>query len=161
MRQHLMLLLLLVPIAACRDNEPLPLPPPEPTGPNMSGTAPHRMANCPSAVPGAITQVEPTAGGVDVTVTATGQDAQRRILALAEFHERTPRALFPIPHSGLRAGGSRIGFCPIVHHGAFVTTTRVPGGVRIELRADWPTRVKSLQETVSARAARLPGFVSS
>ena len=161
MRPLLILPIILLPMAACQEKEPHRGPPPEPTGPNMSGNAPHRMLNCPSAVPGAVTRIELTASGADVTVTATGQDAERRIVTLAEFHERMPRALFPIPHSGLRAGGSRIGFCPIVHHGAFVTTTRVPGGVRIELRADWPTHVKELQDLVSTRAARMPGFVSS
>jgi hypothetical protein len=155
------MLLLVVPLAACPADEPLPLPSPVPDGPNMSGQAQRRMANCPSTVPGAVTKLELTPGGVDVTITAPGQHAQRRIVELAEFHERMTTTIWPVPHAGLRGGGARIGYCPILHHGARLTTTAVPGGVRVHLRADSPARVKELQETVSARAARLRGFASS
>jgi hypothetical protein len=88
-------------------------------------------------------------------------EAQRTIVALAQFHARTPRALDATPHVGLRGGGSRIGFCPLLHDGTSITANTVPGGVRLQLRADSPTRVKELQNFVSARAARLPSFPSS
>lgn len=149
-------------MAACPKDEPEPAPAPVPQGPNLSGQMPRRMVNCPSAVPGAVTKVELTPGGVDVTVTAPGRsDAERRVVELAQFHERAPKALRPVPHAGLRGGGSRIGFCPTVHEGARMTTATVPGGVRVELRAHAPDRVKELQDAVTARAARLPGFASS
>jgi hypothetical protein len=121
------------------------------------------MANCPAAVRGAVTKVELTAGGADVIVTAQQPEAKRRIIELAMFHDRMPdwswfgRGL----HSGLRSGGGRIGHCPTQHALATVTTRPVPGGVRFELRADTPSRIKELQEAVAARAARLPGFASS
>jgi hypothetical protein len=62
---------------------------------------------------------------------------------------------------GVRGGGARVGFCPTVYHGAAITTIPVPGGVRVQLRADTAGGVKRLQEVVAARAARLPGFTSS
>jgi hypothetical protein len=127
----------------------------------MSGTAPRGMANCPSAVPGAVTRFKRTAGGADVTVTAPGTDAQHAIVARAELHARTPTPISSTPHVGLRGGGSRIGFCPILHDGTTITVTPVPGGVRIQLRADSPARVRELQDIVSARAARMPGYASS
>lgn len=161
MRPLLVLPLVLLTLATCAASEPLPPLPPELAGPNMSGKLQRRMANCPSAVPGAITRIEPTAGGVDVTVTAPGPDARRTIVALAEFHARTPRPLSRTPHVGLRGGGSRIGYCPILHDGTTVTSIPVPGGVRIQLRADRPARVKELRDLVRARAARFPGFASS
>ena len=119
------------------------------------------MVNCPSAVPGAVTTLTPTAVGIDVTVTAREQDAQRRIAGLAKLHEQPAGLPFALPHVGLRTGGSRIGYCPIVRRGATITTTLVPGGVRIHLRADSPFKVGELQDLVSARAKRLPGFASS
>ncbi len=161
MRQLLMITLVIVPLAACAASESLPPPPPEPAGPNMSGKAQRRMANCPSAVPGAVTRVQLTRDGIDVTVTAPAPDAQRTIVALAEFHARTVRPLDATPHVGLRGGGSRIGFCPILHDGTKITATAVPGGVRLQLRAESPARVKELQDIVSARAARLPGQPSA
>lgn len=162
MRQMLMLPLVLLPLAACAASESLPPPPatpslpPELAGPNMSGKLQRRMANCPSAVPGAVTKVQLTRDGVDLTITAPGPDAQRTIVALAEFHARTERPLSATPHVGLRGGGARIGFCPLLHGGTKITASAVPGGVRMQLRAESPARVKELQETVSARAARLP-----
>jgi hypothetical protein len=166
MRQLLVLsfvIVVIVPIAACAASESLPPPPPspEPAGPNMSGKIDRRMANCPSAVPGAVTKVELTPGGVDVTVTAPGPEAQRTIVALAQFHARTPKPLDATPHVGLRGGGSRIGFCPLLHDNTTITTSTVPGGVRLHLRADSPSRVKELQAIVSTRVARLPRFPSS
>jgi hypothetical protein len=127
----------------------------------MSGKLQRQMANCPSFVPGSLTKIELTAGGADVIVTASTEEAERRIVALADFHQRTPSPVGPMSHTGLRGGKSRIGYCPILHQGAKITTTRVPGGVRIHLRSDLPAGVKDLQDTVSARAARLPGFASS
>jgi len=164
MRQLLILPLLLVPLTACKKNEQLHLPPPEAMGPNMSGKTPHQMANCPSAVPGAVTRIDRTIDGIDVTVTALGQDAQSRIIALAGFHERAPSdpAVFgPMQHTGMRTGYARTGYCPIMHRGVTLTTTAIPGGVRMHMRADSPFRVKELQDIVSSRAARMPGFASS
>ena len=117
---------------------------------------PRKMAYCPSAVRGAVTRTTPTAKGIDVTVTATDPEAARTIVALAELHARFPRSLIPFPgHFGLRSGGSRIGFCPIVHEDTSIKTTRVPDGVRIRLRARSPERVRELQTLVEERAARL------
>jgi hypothetical protein len=148
-------------MAACKQ-EPLRVPPPEAVVPNMSGLAPHRMASCPSAVPGSITRIEPTPDGIDVTVTAQDRDAERRIAALAELHRHPGApALFGPMHTGMRTGSSRIGYCPILHRGTTITTTVVPGGVRIHLQAAWPWRVKELQDLVAERASRLPGFASS
>jgi hypothetical protein len=158
MRHLLMLSFLLVPPAACKGEARQSS---EASRPDMSGPTVRRMANCPSAVPGAVTKIALTPDGIDVTVTAAAPEAQRRIAALADFHARASGPLSPLPHSGLRGDDSRIGYCPVVHAGATITTAAVPGGVRIQLRADSRTRVKELQDRVSARAARLPGFASS
>jgi hypothetical protein len=162
MRQLFVLPFVLLSLVACRGEDSRPQGVPEPYGPNMSGHAPRQMSNCPSAVPGAVTKVDFTAGGVDITVTAASPDVQRRIAELAAFHAHSPTVFATRTHNGLRGGGhSRVGYCPIVHAGATVTTSVVPNGVRIHLRADDLTQVKELQDTVSARAARLPGFASS
>lgn len=127
----------------------------------MSGKLQRRMASCPSFVPGSLTKIELTAGGADVVVTAPTADAERRIVELADFHQRTPKPVGPMAHTGMRGGNSRIGYCPILHQGAKITTSRVPGGVRIHLRSELPGGVRDLQDIVSGRAARLPGFTSS
>lgn len=161
MKNLLLLPLILAPMAACKSNERQAPPPSDLAGPNMSGKVERGMANCPSAVPGAVTKIALTADGVDVTVTAPDPQAQRKIVTLADFHARTPGSLAPWPHSGLRSGGSHIGHCPILHEHTTITAAAVPGGVRLQLRADAPSRVKELQDIISARVARLPGFPSS
>ena len=155
MRKHLWLTLLLAPLAAaaCKD-EPSP-PPPDRADTNMSGETQRKMANCPSAVAGAVTRVELTRGGADVTVTAPSPEAAREITSLARLH--TSNRGLPVIriHNGGGNGGARTGYCPTVHDGASLTAITVPGGVRFQLRASTPQDVKDLQLRVSERAARL------
>src|SRR5262245_31362370 len=115
--RKLALVLVIVSAAACKKREePQPKPPPAQKQPapeaNMSGTMPRKMANCPSAVPGARTRIANSADGVAVTVTATDPEAAAKIAELANRHA-TPRfATGAAPHSGARTGNARIGFCP-------------------------------------------------
>lgn len=139
----------------------MPPPPPPPSGPNMSGHMERMMANCPSAVRGAVTQTARTTDGIDVTVTAPDATAEREIITRAEFHARTPKPLSPIPHIGLRGGGSHIGYCPLLHDGTSITTTPTPGGITMHIQTRSPERVRELQEIVEARAARMRNFPSS
>lgn len=153
------LLLLLVPAAACEEDES---PPPAPSGPEMSGPLTRKMANCPSAVRGAVTRTTPTPDGIDVTVTSEDPAAALQIAELAQFHARTPYSLLPFPHNGLGGGNGHAGYCPIARgNDAIVTASVIPGGATIHLRARMPWRVQDLQESVVTRAARLRSFPSS
>jgi hypothetical protein len=154
--------LLLAPAAACKTEEAPPGGPPSGlSGPNMSGARPRRMANCPSAVRGAITTTTPTPDGIDVVVTAPDPAAERKIVGLAEFHAQFPRPLSPFPHNGLGGGRGHIGFCPIVRGTASITATAVPGGVRVHLSETSPERVRALQRIVQERTQNLRAFAQS
>lgn len=156
---------ILVAVAACQEKKESPPPPttgePAPAQANRSGKLQNKMANCPSAVPGAKTTIAMTSDGVDVTVTAREPAAERKIVELAEFHARTAPSASGTQHTGKGGGPARIGFCPTVHAGATVRASHVAGGVRVEIRASSPTQVSELQTVTKARASRLPGFVSS
>lgn len=150
---------LLAPAAACKTEEAPPSS--SLSGPDMSGARERKMANCPSAVRGAITTTMPTPDGIDVTVTAPDPATERTIVGLAELHARFPRPLTPFPHNGLRGGGGRIGYCPFAHDAATITTTAVPGGVRIHFGASSPERARDLQRIIQERAQNLRAFASS
>ncbi len=157
----LSVVVLLAPAAACKTEEAPPAPSAGLWGPDMSGARERRMANCPSAVPGAITTTTPTPDGIDVTVTAPDPRAEQAIVGLAELHARFPRPLTPFPHNGLRGGGGRIGYCPFAHDAATITTTAVPGGVRIHFGASSPERARHMQQIVQERARKLRALAAS
>jgi hypothetical protein len=153
-------LIVVIAASAC-ESEPAPTQTPEPAPIPFSGTRPHAMANCPSALPGAVTRLEPTSDGIDLVVTSEDAAVRQRIIELAEFHARADSIILPIPHTGLRGTTGSVGFCPIVHDGTEVNALVVPGGVRIEVKAVLPGGVKRLQDITTARASRIQGFVSS
>ena len=72
------------------------------------------MANCPSAVEGAKTEIKDVDGGVELTITGSGdavKDIQGRAKAIAEAakSEASTRK-----HSGTGEGGGAFGRCPVV-----------------------------------------------
>jgi len=120
------------------------------------------MANCPSAVAGAITNVVDAPDGVFITVTAKDPGSQSRIFALAEVHGRIggPEGNAP-EHTGLHGGPGDIGHCPIVHVATRVSFTRIPDGVRFHVRALGADGVKALQDDTRARASRVPAWIAN
>jgi len=132
------------------------------TARNMTGLRPHQGANCPSSLPGAVTQLELTPRGVDVTVTSKDASVQRGIVALAERHVHGRTAEVSKPHDQRHGGPGVVGYCPvIVTDQTMVTMTPIPGGVTLHVEARTSSAVPDIQEQVKARAARLPGQPSS
>ena len=122
----------------------------------MSGAKQRDMANCPSAVPGAHTEMTYAEDGIDLVITgpAHGAATQIRRLAHAHAHMAAPAGLGL--HTGKHSGTGRIGYCPIVHtDGTAVTAVDVPGGARIHLHADGDA-VVAVQDIVARRVVALP-----
>jgi TusA-related sulfurtransferase len=115
------------------------------------------MANCPSSVTGASTSVADTKEGVEVTVTAQAEAAVSEIRARAK-HMAGVSAKEPpakIEHDGAGEGGGGTGACPLVIKDTKLTVTEIPGGAKIEVKADKPEQVAALQATAKARSDRL------
>ena len=121
----------------------------------MTGTRPRRMANCPSALPGASTTVKDTADGVELQITTNDPAVQQRLVKLAKFHAmlQFPN-WFVKPHSGLGGGPSTIGYCPIVHQDTLLTYAPIANGVTIHV-ATAPDKVSALQRETHARVNTL------
>jgi hypothetical protein len=143
--------------------EPAPRPPvaepglkTRPLG-NATGTKQRAMANCPSAVPGARTEMSYTEDGVDLAITAPAHDAQHQIRQLGLQHARMSGPTGVGVHTGRHTGTGRIGYCPIVHAlGTRVKIVHIAEGVRVQMRAEGPEAVTALQTMVYERVLRLP-----
>jgi hypothetical protein len=124
-------------------------------GPRRGGLE-HAMANCPTAVKGAVTRSVNTEFGVDLTITSDDPVSQRRIVELAARHEQMGDPDGAIPrHTGRHGGPGGLGHCPVFHDSTTVTFTRLRRGAVIHLRALLPTDVPRVQGIVAERLATL------
>ena len=131
-------------------------------GYNLTGLRPHQAANCPSSLPNAITRLDNTPRGVDLTVTSTDPVTAHRIVELAQLHIRGQTAEVPRPHDQHHGGPGWIGYCPVmVTDQTQVSMTPRPDGATLHVEARSPDRVAELQMLIKARAVRLPGYLSS
>ncbi len=110
------------------------------------------MANCPSAVPGAITGMRLVDGGVILDITATDPDAARAIVDRAHL---AATHLPPDPvrgeHSGAHGGPGTTGHCPVVHVNTVVSVEDIAGGARITVMARDPAGTATLQAETRER----------
>jgi hypothetical protein len=131
--------------------------PAEPTLGNATGAMQRGMANCPSGVPGARTEMSYSEDGVDLSITAPAHGAQHQIQQLGRIQAKMTGPMGIGEHTGKHTGTGRIGYCPIVHAGGTTVRVReIPEGVRVHLHADGAEAIAALQSTVYERVLRLP-----
>lgn len=154
--------------AGCEDPKPTAAPvptqtaKPTPAAPTATAAAPAtptaaptgqadatkgKMANCPSAVEGAKTEIKDVEGGVELSITAASADgtkdvrARSKAIAEAAKTEATTRK-----HSGTGEGGGAFGRCPVVLKETDVTVADMEGGSKVVVKAknagelDWLRR---------------------
>lgn len=166
-------------VAGCDD--PKPPPPPAPSAkPAMTAPAPNatamapavaptstaaavagKMANCPSAVEGAATDIKDVEGGVELAITAKSADATKDIrarsktLADAAKTESTDRK-----HTGTGEGGGAFGRCPVVMRATSVDLSDIEGGTKLVVKAQKPAEVDWVRRESRERLAELatPGI---
>ena len=118
--------------------------------------ADRRMANCPSAVPGATTAVSREGTAVAVVVTSADATAVEEIRRRAELLANRPAAdAESVSHSGGGSGGGQAGKCPVVRRGAKVSVQPVESGVKITLSPSDPSGLAALEAEATQRAAEL------
>jgi len=124
--------------------------------PQLSGTLPKHMRNCPSAVPSAHTVATPTPDGVDVAISSDNAVARRRILELARLHSGFREPIWGMPpHTGMHGGPGTIGRCPIIHAKTTVSYDETARGVVIHVQAVEPAMVRRLQQITELRVESL------
>lgn len=119
------------------------------------------MKNCPSALWTAVTHVTDIPEGVAVEVTVTDPFNYRRLLALAEVHARIGKPGGARRHSSLHGGPGDTGRCPILHNGTEVTYSRIPNGVRFDVRAAAGDVELLRSQTRSRVEALLPHWITN
>ncbi|HTJ41037.1 MAG TPA: hypothetical protein VL463_03050 [Kofleriaceae bacterium] len=138
-------------------DKPAPAPAPITPPGNMTGGKEHAMANCPTAVAGAHTQMTFTDDGIELAITASTPAARAEIQKRAHLHASLAAPSGKGMHSGRHGGPGRIGYCPIVHDDrVIVTVSDTTRGARIRMRADGDNAITELQELVALRVSGLP-----
>jgi TusA-related sulfurtransferase len=120
-----------------------------------------KMANCPSAVQGAVTALRNLPDGVSVVVTAPADDAVKMIRErskhLVEVAVMSTEAGAPASeatHTGAGGGGGTVGRCPIVVKDTVLKVTDVPGGSRVDVRTKGAAAIATLQAEAKERAQK-------
>lgn len=121
------------------------------------------MGNCPTSVPDATVAIKDVEGGVEVSVTgkdeATTNAIRERTKKLASA-ERADGGAGKHDHSG--SGGGTTGRCTIIMRGTELTTSDIPNGSKIVVKAkdkaevDWVRR-ETKERDKEAKAAGAEG----
>jgi hypothetical protein len=124
---------------------------------NMTGKKEESMANCPSAVAGAVTRVVDTPDGVELYVTARRPDAQREIQqrATRQAEIAIDAARGSMEHTGLGTGSGRYGYCPGMLQQTTVAAFDLPDGARLVVKPFRVEDVPALQKITHERARAL------
>lgn len=93
------------------------------------------MQHCPTAVPGAKTEIQDTKDGVDITVTskdaAKTEEIRKRAKHVTESAKAEPTS---VVHNGEGHGGGGLGLCEVVLKDTTVTEQDVDGGAKITVK---------------------------
>jgi hypothetical protein len=117
------------------------------------------MQHCPTAVPGAKTDIKDSKDGVEIVVTAADaaktEDIRKRAKHMVDSAKADPTA---VVHNGEGHGGGGLGLCEVVLKDTTVTAEDVDGGSKITVK---PTKAVDLEwlkkETHSRHASNSGG----
>ncbi|MGQ0505262.1 MAG: hypothetical protein ACT4TC_08055 [Myxococcaceae bacterium] len=114
-----------------------------------------KMQHCPSAVPGAKSEVSEQKGKLEITITG-GDEAEirKRAKHVVLSAKENPTG---IKHSGSGHGGGGLGLCPIVLKDTVVTEKDVPGGSKITVKPTKAIDFEWLKKETKERQAALDG----
>jgi hypothetical protein len=116
-----------------------------------------KMANCPSAVPGARTVVGDSGDTVEVSITATDPAAAAEIRKRAQHLIAVQAASAPaVQHTGSGTGGGELGKCPVLMASARLQSSEIEGGVKVVLTPEQGVAVALLRDEARRRVGQLP-----
>jgi len=148
MRAHVTVALASVLLLACG---PRTVKPPL-EGP--AGRQEKAMSHCPSAVPGAVTNMREVGDGLVLDVTADDPAAAEEIATRAQVHATMGAPITTeMAHTGRHGGPGDVGHCPVIHLGTTVTVEEILGGARITVIATDPATAPELRKLTRERLA--------
>jgi hypothetical protein len=112
------------------------------------------MQHCPSAVPGAKTEIKDNKDSVEVLVTSSDaaktDEIRKRAKHVVDAAKQEPDS---VVHNGEGHGGGGLGRCEVVLKDTKVTTEDVDGGARIVVSPIKPVDIEWLKKETHARHA--------
>ena len=112
------------------------------------------MQHCPTAVPGAKTEIKDNKDSVDITVTSTDasktEEIRKRAKHVADASKQNPTS---VAHNGEGHGGGGLGLCEVVLKDTTVTAEDVDGGSKITVKPTRPVDLDWLKKETRARHA--------
>jgi hypothetical protein len=125
------------------------------TLPGAEGAGAGKMANCPSAVKGALTSVVDAKGTVQVTITAKDDGAVKQIRDRAQHIVAASKVgAKQAKHDGHGDGGGTIGRCPVVLKDTLVDAKDAPGGTVFTVKPADMKNLEALDKEVRDRTAK-------
>lgn len=112
-----------------------------------------RMPHCPSVVTGATTTVIEVPDGIELRITARGdqtQEVRRRASSLASAAADTRGK-----HRATGELNARFGRCPVVMRNTKIETREIPGGIAIVVKPSNVSELGWVRRETEARAAQL------
>ena len=159
-------------LGACEDPKPTPPPmtsakpvatmaaptatamAPAPT--STAAAAAGKMANCPSAVEGAATDIKDIEGGVEVAITAKTEAATKDIRARAKaLAEAAKTDSANRKHTGTGEGGGALGRCPVVMRDVTLDLSDIEGGTKVVVKIKEAAQLDWLRRESRERLAEL------
>jgi hypothetical protein len=125
--------------------------------PSASAVAPNgKMAHCPSAVEGAVTNISDVPGGVAIVVAGNSPDATAQIRARAQALLDASKNQTPgVHHNGNGEGGGQFGRCPIVMRNTTLDVSTVDNGSKIVVKPQTAAELDWLRRETRDRYAEL------
>ena len=141
------------PVAEAGAPAPAPLVGESDAGGDADASRPRAMANCPTAVEGAIVTVEDVPRGVAVTVTGkeagAASEIRARMRKLVEADRTEAEA--GVRHTGRGEGGGRYGRCTLVMRNTTLESADIEGGVKATVTANDAAEVDWLRRETRER----------
>jgi hypothetical protein len=110
------------------------------------------MQHCPSAVPGAKTEIKDNKDSVEIVVTsseaAKTDEIRKRAKHVVDAAKSDPDS---VVHNGEGHGGGGLGRCEVVLKDTKVTSEEVDGGARIVVTPNKPVDIEWLKKETHAR----------
>jgi hypothetical protein len=119
-----------------------------------------KMANCPSSVDGASTEVKATKDAIVVTVKGKDEAATKQIRERAKFLvEASKKDPNDVVHKGDGSGGGGFGRCPVVLKDTTVESKDTGGGSELTVKPKKADDLAALEKESKERAEKLAGRV--
>jgi len=115
-----------------------------------------KMAHCPNAVDGAVTNISDVPGGVAIAITGTSVDITTQIRARSQaLLDASKNQDAGVRHNGTGEGGGKFGRCPVVMRNTTLDISTIDNGSKIVVKPQTVAELDWLRRETRDRNAEL------